>query len=130
MNDSERDERRRRVDEAKRGAVERDRHQRQELRARSSGEIKRKTAERKAIFTAQRAHDTELAQLSVVARRGRDVYLVSVGAGRARVLDLGGRSPWLSAPEDIYAVLGREVDWMPFSGDAGAIVALAARMID
>lgn len=130
MNESERDELRRLVDEARRGELEHDRDLRRELRARSSGEIKRQAAERKAIFIAQRAHDPELEEFAVVARRGRDVYLVSVGGGSARVLDLGGRSPLLSGPEDIYALLANSVDWVPFNGDPDPIVAVAARLID
>jgi hypothetical protein len=129
VNESERNELRRLVDEAKRGELEKERHRREELRARSPGEIQRQTAERKAIFAAQVAHDRDLEQLAIVAQCGRDIYLVSVGAGCARVLDLGGRSPSLSAPEDIHALMASEADWLPFNGDAEGIAAVAARMI-
>jgi hypothetical protein len=130
VNEAERNELRRLVDEAKRGELEKERHLRRELRARSPGEIHRQTAERKAIFAAQLAHNRDLEQLAIVAQCGRDVYLVSVGAGCVRVLDLRGHSPSLSAPEDIYALMASEADWLPFDGDADASVAVAARMID
>jgi hypothetical protein len=130
VNESERNELRRLVDEAKRGEVEKGRHLRRELRARSPGEIQRQSAQRKAIFAAQRAHNRDLERLAIVAQSGREVYLVSVGAGCARVLDLRGHSPSLSAPEDIYALMASDADWLPFDGDAGAIIAVAARMID
>jgi hypothetical protein len=92
--------------------------------------VKHQTAERRAIFDAQLAHDADLARLAIVARRGQDIYLVSVGEGRARVLDLSGDEPSLSAPEDVYALVARRADWLPFAGDSNALVAVAARMID
>ncbi len=36
----------------------------------------------------------------------------------------------MSAPEDIHALMASEADWLPFNGDAEAIAAVAARMID
>jgi hypothetical protein len=68
--------------------------------------------------------------LAIVARCDPDLYLVSVGAGSARVLDLGGRSPWLSAPGEFYSLLADNTHWLPFNDDADAILAVAARMID
>jgi hypothetical protein len=130
MDRSERDELRRLVDEAKRGAVEKDRHVRQELRERSAEEIKSETAARKAILAAGLAHDSDLEQPAVIARRGRDVYLVSVGDGCARILDLRGWSASLSDPEHIYGVMAAEADWLPFDGDSNAIGAVATRMVD
>jgi hypothetical protein len=53
-----------------------------------------------------------------------------VGEGRARVLDLSGDEPSLSAPEDVYALVARRADWLPFAGDSNALVAVAASMID
>ena len=130
MDEAERDELRRRVNEARRGELEKDGQLRQELRARSAAEIKHQTAERKAIFAAQLAHDAELGQLAIIAWRERDVYLVSVGGGCARVLDLRGQAPSLSAPADIYALMGGGANWLPFTGDPDAIVAVAAQMIE
>ena len=130
MKESERDDLRRRVDEAKRGEVENDRRLSRELRARSTVEIKRQTAERKAIFAAQLAHDVDVEPLAVVARDGPGIYLVSVGAGRARVLDLRGPSPLFTAPEEIYALLADNADWLPFDDDPDSILAVAARMLD
>lgn len=130
MDKSERDQLRRRVDEAKRDKLEKDRHLRDELRASSPGEIKRQIAERKAIFAAQLAHDADLERLAIVARCGPDLYLVSVGAGSARVLDLGGRSPWLSAPREFYSLVADNTHWLPFNDDADTILAVAARLID
>ncbi len=69
-------------------------------------------------------------QLAVVACRDRGVYLVSVGDGHARALDLRGEAPSLSDPKDIYALVATHVDWLPFIGDSDPIVAVAARMID
>jgi hypothetical protein len=92
--------------------------------------VKHQTAERKAIFAAQLAHEADLEGLAIVAWRGHDIYLVSVGGGRARVLDLSGDEPSLSAPDDVYALVAGRADWRPFPGDSNPIVALAARMID
>jgi hypothetical protein len=128
VKESERDELRKRVDEAKRGEVEKDRLSDRERRARSPGEIKRQADERKAIFAAQTAHDTDLDQLAVVAHRG-DVYLVSVGAGRGRILDLSGQSPSFSPPTEIYALTAGDAEWLPFNGDADEVLAVAARLI-
>jgi hypothetical protein len=100
------------------------------LSARSPEEVKHQTAERRAIFDAQLAHDPDLARLAIVARRGHGIYLVSVGEGRARVLDLSGDEPSLSAPDDVYALVASGADWLPFTGDSDALVAVAARMID
>jgi hypothetical protein len=130
VDEAERDALRRRLDEARRGELAKDGRLRRELNARSPGEVKHQSAERKAIFAAQLAHDADREQLAILATRGRDVYLVSVGGGHARVLDLSGHAPALSPPEDIYALLGSSADWLPFSGDAAAIVAVAARMLD
>jgi hypothetical protein len=118
------------VDEARRVALDKARRLRKQLNDRTSTEIKRDTADRKAIFAAQLAHDAGLDQLAVVARCGSDVYLVSVGMGSARVLDLRGPSPLLSASESIYAILETEADWLPFDGDSGPILALVAQMIE
>jgi hypothetical protein len=126
----DRDQLRRLVNEARRAALDKARLLRKKLNDRTSSEIKRDTADRKAIFAAQVAHDTGLDQLAVVARCGSDVYLVSVGMGCARVLDLRGRSPLLSAPENIYAILETEANWLPFDGDSEPIIALVAQMID
>lgn len=130
MNEEERDELRRRVNDARRGALEKDGQLRKQLSARSPEEVKHQTAERKAIFAAQLAHEADLEELAVVAWRGHDVYLVSVGGGHARVLDLSGAEPSLSAPDDVYALVAGRADWLPFGGDSNAIVAVAARMID
>jgi hypothetical protein len=130
VKESERDELRKRVDEARRGEVEKDRRLDQERKDRSPGEVKRQAAERKAIFAAQLAHDPDLDQLAIVAHRDRDVYLVSVGGGLARVLDLRGSRPSLSAPSEIYALLANDADWLPFDDDADELVALAAEMIE
>ena len=130
MNEEERDRLRRRVNDARRGALEKDGRLRQQLNARSPEEVKHQTAERKAIFAAQLAHDADLARLAFVAWRERDIYLVSVGEGRARVLDLRGDEPSLSAPSDVYALVADGTDWLPFTGDSNALVAVAARMID
>lgn len=130
MKELDRDQLRRLVDEARRVALNKARLLRKKLNQRTSSEIKRDTADRKAIFAAQLAHDTDLDQLAVVARCGSDVYLVSVGMGFARVLDLSGQSPLLSASENIYAILETETDWLPFDGDSDPILALVAQMID
>jgi hypothetical protein len=130
VNETERDQLRRRVSEARRGALEKDGQLRQELSARSPEEVRHQTAERKAIFAAQVAHDMDREQLAVVACRDRGVYLVSVGDGHARALDLRGEAPSLSDPKDIYALVATHVDWLPFIGDSDPIVAVAARMID
>jgi hypothetical protein len=130
VNEEERDELRRRVNDARRGALEKDGQLRKQLSARSPEEVKHQTAERKAIFAAQLAHEADLEELAVVAWRGHDVYLVSVGGGHARVLDLSGAEPSLSAPDDVYALVAGRADWLPFAGDPNTIVAVAARMID
>lgn len=130
MKEVDRNQLRRLVDEARRSEIDNARRLREELRKRSSTEVKRDTAERKAIFAAQLAHDTDLEELALVASAGPDVYLVSVGVGSARVLDLRGDSPWLSQPENIYALLATEVDWLPFTGDSEPIVAVAAQLIE
>lgn len=130
MDESERDQLRRRIDEARRDELENNRRVRDELRASSPGEIKRQVTARKAIFAAQLAHDTDLERLAIVARCHADLYLVSVGAGSARVLDLRGHSPRLSAPEEFYSLMADNTDWLPFNDDADAILAVAARMID
>ena len=118
------------MNDARRGALEKDGQLRKQLSARSPEEVKHQTAERKAIFAAQLAHEADLEELAVVAWRGHDVYLVSVGGGHARVLDLSGAEPSLSAPDDVYALVAGRADWLPFGGDSNAIVAVAARMID
>jgi hypothetical protein len=97
VNEAERDALRKRVDEARRGVLAKHGELRQELNARSPEEVKHQAAERKAIFAAQLAHDADLKPLAIVARGGGDVYLVSVGGGRGRVLDLRERAPSLSA---------------------------------
>jgi hypothetical protein len=130
VNEAEREELRRRVNDARRGALEKDGRLRRQLNARSPEEVKHQTAERRAIFDAQLAHEPDLERLAVIAWRGHDIYLVSVGAGRARVIDLNGGEPLLSAPEDVYALVASRADWLPFAGDSNAIVAVAARMID
>jgi hypothetical protein len=130
VNEEERDRLRKQVSDARRGALEKDGRLRKQLSARSPDEVKHQTAERKAIFAAQLAHEADLERLAVVARRGHDIYLVSVGGGRARVLDLSGGEASLSAPDDVYALVAGRADWLPFAGDANAIVAVAARMID
>jgi hypothetical protein len=130
VNEEERDRLRRRVSDARLGALEKDGRLRKQLSARSPEEVKHQTAERKAIFDAQAAHDTDLAPFAIVASRGHEIYLVSVGEGRARVLDLSGDEPSLSAPDDVYALVADGADWLPFTGESHAIVAVAARMID
>ena len=130
MDESERDQLRRRVDEAKRDELEKDRRLRDELRASSPGEIKRQIAERKAIFAAQLAHDTDVQRLAIVARCDPDIYLVSVGAGSARILDLRGHAPCLSRPGTFYSLMADNTDWLPFNDDPGAILAVAGRMLD
>jgi hypothetical protein len=130
VNEEERDRLRKRVNDARRGALEKDGRLRKQLSARSPEEVKHQTEERKAIFAAQLAHDADLARLAIVARRGRDIYLVSVGEGRARVLDLSGAEPSLSAQDDVYALVADGEDWLPFTGDSNELVAVAARMID
>jgi hypothetical protein len=130
VDEAEREQLRIRVNEARRGELQRDGELRQELKARSPAEIRHQTAERKAIFSAQLAHDARPGQLAVIAWRGRDVYLVSVGGGCARVLDLGGLEPTISAAEDVYALVAADADWLPFAGDPDAIVAVAAALLD
>jgi hypothetical protein len=130
VNEEERDQLRRRVSDARLGALEKDGRLRKQLSARSPEEVKQQTAERKAIFDAQVAHDLELARFAIVARRGHEIYLVSVGGGRARVLDLSGDEPSVSAPDDVYALVAGGADWRPFTGESDAIVAVAARVID
>jgi hypothetical protein len=130
VDESERDQLRRRIDEAKRDELEKDRHLRDGLRASSPGEIKRQIAERKAIFAAQLAHDTDLERLAIVARCDPDIYLVSVGAGSARILDLRRHSRSLSPPKEFYSLVADNADWLPFNDDPEAILAVAGRMID
>lgn len=131
MNELERNELRRLVDKAKRRELDKVQRLRKNLSDRSTTEIKRATAERKAILAAaQQPDDTGLGELAVVARCGPDVYLLSVGMGSACVLDLGGHLPLLSAPEDIYALLASDVQWLPFTDDAKSILAFAGPMID
>src|SRR5436309_2054300 len=67
VNEEERDRLRKRVNDARRGALEKDGRLRKQLSARSPEEVKHQTAERKAIFAAQLAHDADLARLAIVA---------------------------------------------------------------
>jgi hypothetical protein len=130
VNEAQRDALRKRVDEARRGVLAKHGELRQELNARSPEEVKQQTAERKAIFAAQLAHDADLKPLAIVASGGGDVYLVSVGGGRGRVLDLRERAPSLSAAVDFYELVASRAEWLPFIGDSDGIVATAARIID
>jgi hypothetical protein len=130
MKEAERNELRKLVDKAKRSELDQVRRLRKELNNRSAAGVKRATAERKAILAAQPADGSNLEQLAIVARCGPHVYLVSVGKASAYVLDLRGPLPCLSAPEDIYALLAREAQWLPFTDDPEPIVAVARAMID
>jgi hypothetical protein len=81
------------------------------------------------VFAAKLAHDSDPEELAIIAHCDRDVYLVSVGAGCARILDLRPSTPSFSDAEDIYALMAGTVDWLPFEGDPEVPVTTAARMI-
>jgi hypothetical protein len=130
VKESERDQLRKRVDEAKRVEVDDDRRLDEQRKGRSAGEVKRQAADRKEIFAAHGAHDANREELAIVAEREGGVYLISVGQGRGRVLDLReGQAPTLSAPSEIFPMMADKADWLPFRGDADEILSLAARMI-
>jgi hypothetical protein len=109
------------VDAAKRSKLAAENHVTVSLRLRSPAEVKRQTAARKAILAACRWHDENGPTFAVVAGSG-DLYLVSVGGGYARTVDVGTEPPFLSEVDDVHALLGSDVDWVPFAGDPAAIL--------
>ena len=125
LDTAERHQLRARIDDAKRTELAAERRATDALRARSTDEIKRQTAARKAILAAVESHDVSVEPIAVVAESPGHGYLVSLGSGWGRTVELGAR-PRVSEVAAIHELLGIEIDWTPFSPDPAVAAAIAA----
>ena len=117
MNESLRRDLRLRIDRARRGEFEAAKRLRQEPQDAA------RSAANKTILTA---HRTQLPgePMRVIARAGSARYLISVGDGLARVLEVGSAPAHLSRPSDVFALVARG-GWLAFEGDPAPILEIA-----